>query len=99
MTINIFPIQSTNLNDTPFHICIPKDEYTKTKMSSLQPKTLHFYPMTSTESPQLSAFEIAEIEESEKEFSKKTSKIYDNATDLINALHVERSRSKSEYTK
>ena len=99
MTVDIFPIQSTNTNSTPFHICVPKDEYIKAKMSSLQPESLHFYPMTSTESPQLSASEIAEIEESEREFSSKNSKIYDNVTDLISALHSERSRRKSECTK
>ena len=99
MTQNIFPIQSTNSNGTPFHICVPQGEYIKTKMSSLQPESLHFYPMTSAESPQLSASEIAEIQESEREFSSKNVKIYDNDTDLISALHSERSRRKSEYTK
>jgi hypothetical protein len=99
MIMNIFPIQSANINGTPFHICVPKDEYIKAKMSSLQPESLHFYPMTSAESPQLSASEIAEIEESEREFSSKNSQIYNNVTDLINALHLERSRCKGENTK
>lgn len=99
MTLNIFPVQSTSKNGHPFHICLPEDEYIKAKVSSLEPNSLYFYPMTSTESPQLSTSEIAEIEESEREFSSKKSKIYDNVADLISALHSERSRCKKEYTK
>ena len=96
MAMDIFPFQSADINGTPFHICVPEGEYIKAKMASLPPESLHFYPMTSTESPLLSASEIAEIEESEKEFSSQNSQIYDNATDLINALHLERSRCERE---
>ena len=96
--MDIFPLQSTDINSTLFHICVPKDGYIKSKMSSLQPESLHFYPMTSTESPPLSTHEIAEIEESEKEFSSKNSQVYENAIDLLNALHSERSKmSKREH--
>lgn len=94
-----FPFQSAGMNGKPFHICVPEDEYVRAKMSSLKPESLRFYPMTSTESPQLTAYEIAEIDESEKEFSSKTSQVYDNATDLLNALHLERSECKRENTK
>jgi bifunctional DNA-binding transcriptional regulator/antitoxin component of YhaV-PrlF toxin-antitoxin module len=46
-------------------------------------------------SPPLSASEKMEIEESEKEFATQTTKVYDNASDLLNALHTERKRAKS----
>ena len=92
--MDIFPLQSADINGTPFHICVPEDEYIKAKMSSLPPESLHLYPMTSTDSPLLSASEIAEIEESEREFSSQNCQVYDNATELINALHLERSERK-----
>lgn len=96
--MDIFPLQSADLNGTPFHIRVPEDDYIKAKMSSLQPESLHFYPITSTDSPQLSASEIAEIEESEREFSTQNPQVYDNATDLINALHQERTECNRENT-
>jgi bifunctional DNA-binding transcriptional regulator/antitoxin component of YhaV-PrlF toxin-antitoxin module len=46
-------------------------------------------------SPPLSASEKIEIEESEKEFATQTTQVYDNASDLIDALHAERERAKS----
>ena len=97
--MDIFPLQSTDINGTPFHICVPEGgEYIKAKMISLQPESLHFYSMTSAESPPLSTREIAEIEESEREFSNKNSHVYENAIDLLNALHSERSKmSKREH--
>ena len=98
MVMDTFPLQSAGINGTPFHICVPKYEYIKAKMDSLPPESLRFYPMTSTDSPLLSASEIAEIEESEREFSRKNSRVYDNATDLINELHLERSKCKRENT-
>ena len=47
-----------------------------------------------TRSPPLSASEKSEIEESEKEFANQTTQVYDNASDLLNALHAEREKSK-----
>jgi hypothetical protein len=97
MAIDFFPLQSTDISGTPFHICIPTDEHIETQMSSASPD-LHFYPMTSTESPPLSSSEIVEIEESEREFSAQNSQVYDNVADLISALHSERSRCQKEST-
>jgi len=96
MAMDIFPFQSADINGTPFHICVPENDYIKARMSSVPPESLHLYPMTSTDSPVLSASELAEIEESEIEFSNKNSKVYDNAKDLINALHLKRSERKRE---
>lgn len=48
----------------------------------------------SVKSPPLSASEILEIEESEREFSAKNSQVYESTSDLLNALHSERDRSK-----
>ena len=93
MAMDIFPFQSADINGTPFHICVPEGEYIKAKLASLPPESLHFYPMTSTESPLLSASEIAEIEASEREFSTQNSQVYDNAVDLVNVLHMERAEN------
>lgn len=98
MAIDLFPLQSTDISGTPFHICIPTDDHIETQISSASPDHLHFYPMTSTESPPLSASEIIEIEESEREFSAQDSQVYDNVADLISALHSERSRCQREST-
>ena len=48
----------------------------------------------SVKSPALSASEILEIKESEREFSAKKSQVYESTSDLLNALHSERDRSK-----
>ena len=48
----------------------------------------------SVKSPPLSASEILEIKESEREFSAKNSQVYESTSDLLNALHSERDRSK-----
>ena len=45
-------------------------------------------------SPPLSASELLEIRESEREFSAKSSQVYESTSDLLNALHSERDRSK-----
>lgn len=44
-------------------------------------------------SPPLSPSEIAEIEESEKEFATQPQKVYDSTSDLIDALHAERQKT------
>jgi bifunctional DNA-binding transcriptional regulator/antitoxin component of YhaV-PrlF toxin-antitoxin module len=44
-------------------------------------------------SPPLSASEKIEIEESEKEFTAQTTQVYDNASDLLDALHAERAKA------
>ena len=41
----------------------------------------------------LSASEKREIEESEAEFATQSSTVYENASDLISALHTEREKS------
>lgn len=46
-------------------------------------------------SPALSASERMEIEESEKEFATQTTQVYDNASDLLNALHAEREKAQT----
>ena len=40
----------------------------------------------------LSASEKMEIEESEREFAGQTTQVYDNASDLLDALHAEREK-------
>ncbi len=44
-------------------------------------------------SPPLSAFEIADIEESEREFAAGEARVYKNASDFIKALHARRERA------
>ena len=44
-------------------------------------------------SPPLSDSEKLEIEESEREFATHSSKVYDNANDLLDALHTERKKA------
>ncbi len=46
-------------------------------------------------SPPLSASEKMEIEESEKEFSTQDTKVYDNSSDLLDALHAEREKAQT----
>jgi hypothetical protein len=48
-----------------------------------------------TKSPPLSASEKMEIEESEKEFATQTTQVYDNASELLNALHAERAKAQA----
>ncbi len=50
-------------------------------------------------SPPLSASEKMEIEESEKEFASNETKVYDNSSDLLNALHAERQEHKLKGAK
>jgi bifunctional DNA-binding transcriptional regulator/antitoxin component of YhaV-PrlF toxin-antitoxin module len=50
-------------------------------------------------SPPLFASEIAEIEEGEREIAAGTSQVYDNASDLLNALHVEREKAQAAKKK
>lgn len=47
-------------------------------------------------SPPLSASEKMEIEESEKEFATQNTKVYDNSSDLLNALHAERQKAQAD---
>ena len=47
-------------------------------------------------SPPLSASEKREIEESEKEFATENTQVYDNASDLLHALHAERQEHKAK---
>ena len=44
-------------------------------------------------SPPLSVTEKMEIEESEKEFASHETKVYENLSDLLNALHAEREKA------
>ncbi len=46
-------------------------------------------------SPLLSASEKMEIEESEREFAGQTTQVYDNASDLLDALHAERKKTQT----
>ena len=46
-------------------------------------------------SPSLSASEKMEIEESEKEFATQNPKVYDSASDLLDALHAERKKAQT----
>jgi bifunctional DNA-binding transcriptional regulator/antitoxin component of YhaV-PrlF toxin-antitoxin module len=46
-------------------------------------------------SPPLSDSEIADIEESEREFATQAPQVYDNTSDLLNALHAEREKTHS----
>jgi AbrB family looped-hinge helix DNA binding protein len=46
-------------------------------------------------SPPLSASEKMEIEESEREFATQTAQVYDNTSDLLNALHAEREKAQA----
>ncbi len=46
-------------------------------------------------SPPLSASEKMEIKESEREFAGQTTQVYDNASDLLDALHAERKKAQT----
>ena len=46
-------------------------------------------------SPLLSTSEKMEIEESEKEFATQNTKVYDNSSDLLNALHAEKEKAQT----
>ena len=48
---------------------------------------------TKVKSPPLSVTEKMEIDESEKEFASHNTKVYDNLSDLLNALHAEREKA------
>lgn len=52
---------------------------------------VHGHPIV--KSPPLSPLEIAEIEESEKEFATQPQKVYDNSSDLLDVLHAERQKA------
>ncbi len=47
----------------------------------------------------MSASELAEIKESEKEFAAKTAPIYDNSAELLKALHSEREKAQNAKKK
>jgi hypothetical protein len=48
--------------------------------------------MTSSESPELSEYEIADIQASEEEFALGRTETYNSPQDLIAALHASRER-------
>jgi len=50
-------------------------------------------------SPPLSASEKKEIEESKREFATQKTRIYDNAAELLDALHGEREEHKQRMAK
>ena len=50
-------------------------------------------------SPPLSALEKREIGESEREFATQKTQVYDNAADLLDALHSEREKHKLRMAK
>ena len=47
-------------------------------------------------SPALSSVEKKDIAESEKEFAAQSVEVYDNASDLLDALHAEREKAQSD---
>ena len=53
-------------------------------------------PMDTPMSPPLSAIELADLHESEIEFSTGETRIYNNVSGLINELHTERLRFQRE---
>jgi bifunctional DNA-binding transcriptional regulator/antitoxin component of YhaV-PrlF toxin-antitoxin module len=73
-------------NDTEFEL---KQDNEVLVLKQILPKK------SRAKSPPLSTSEKSEIEESEKEFATQTTQVYDNAPDLLNALHAERERAKS----
>jgi hypothetical protein len=71
-------------------------EYIEPHIATLNPESLNIPPpMTSSESPELSAFEIADILAAEAEFAAGQTETYDNPQDLLAALHASRERHKS----
>ncbi len=50
-------------------------------------------------SPPLSAIELADIEEGEREFASGTAQVYDNVSDLLNELHAEREKAQAAKKK
>jgi hypothetical protein len=93
MPSDVFPPQTSDLNGVPFHIHIP--DYIEPRMTTLRPERLELTPpQTSSESPELSEYEIADIQASEKEFASGHNRIYESAQDLIASLHTARERHK-----
>jgi bifunctional DNA-binding transcriptional regulator/antitoxin component of YhaV-PrlF toxin-antitoxin module len=50
-------------------------------------------------SPPLSAIELADIEEGEREFASGTAQVFDNVSDLLNDLHAERKKAQAAKKK
>jgi hypothetical protein len=91
LSTDIFPPQSSDLNGVPFRIHIP--DYIEPRMTTLRPERLELTPpMTSSESPELSEYEIADIHASEEEFASGHTETYDSPQDLIASLHATRER-------
>lgn len=91
LPIDPLPPQSSDLNGVPFRIRIP--DYFEPQMTTLRPERLELTPpMTSSESPELSEYEIADIQASEAEFASGHTETYDSPQDLIASLHATRER-------
>ena len=90
-------IQTANVNGKPKRIGIREhygfEEYSST--FNLEEIVTH---SDSVVSQPLSEIEIADIEASEREFLSGQTEIYENAEDLISALHAERRRFQEENT-
>ena len=90
----VFPPQTSDLDGVPFHIHVPN--CVEPQMTTLRPERLELTPpMTSSESPELSEYEITDIQASEEEFATGRTEIYDNPEDLIASLHAARERHRS----
>lgn len=68
-------------------------DFIEPHMTTLRPERLELPPpMTSAESPELSTYEVADIQASETEFASGQTETYDNPQDFIAALHASRER-------
>ena len=91
-----FPIQTSNLNGKPKRLIGIGERYgVHSESSTLVLEKIVTYSESVVSQP-LSKIEIVDIEASEREFLSRQAEIYDNAEDLITALHAERRRFQEE---
>lgn len=96
---NILVVQNADLNGQISRIIVPvRGQYSLGRETSIPPQELIIPQMDSAISPPLSDIELADILESEREFSSERVQIYDNAEDFISNLRAIRLRSQREGT-
>jgi len=91
-----FPVQTSNLNGKPKRLIGIGERYDfRSETSTLILGKIDIYSESVVSQP-LSEIEITDIEASEREFLSGQAEVYDNAEDLIAALHAERRRFQEE---
>ncbi len=93
--MSIYAPQSADLNGLPSRIALDV-QYRFGGMSSTLPIGEIIGDEDSLISPPLSKVEIADIEESEREFSSGKIPVFDDSESLINDLHTARSKLRRE---